>query len=192
MRHRLLKFFPGKPLDTSGQLPDGLPLHVSDGQSPAGRPYPDSRRGGRRRNRRGSVRHVSPEGIEMVMDPIGGSSFGKSYRCLGPTGRLVVYGFFRRRGAAGKTQPVARPEGAGTDAAVPSAPAHAAQRFGDRCEPGLNGRAQGAAEEPAGENFSAVFRRANSARDRQEVSPLRRLRPPTATSTRGRTSARLP
>jgi len=44
------------------------------------------------------VRRVLPEGIEMVMDPIGGSSFGKSYQCLGPTGRLVAMVFPPPRG----------------------------------------------------------------------------------------------
>jgi len=39
------------------------------------------------------VRRAAPEGIEMVMDPIGGKSFTKSYRCLGPMGRLAVFGF---------------------------------------------------------------------------------------------------
>ena len=39
------------------------------------------------------VRRVAPQGIEMVLDPIGGKSFAKSFDCLGPTGRLVVYGF---------------------------------------------------------------------------------------------------
>jgi NADPH:quinone reductase-like Zn-dependent oxidoreductase len=48
------------------------------------------------------VRRVSPKGIEMVMDPIGGRSFGKSYRRLGPTGRLVVYGFSAAVGPQGR------------------------------------------------------------------------------------------
>ncbi len=48
------------------------------------------------------VRRVAPEGIEMVMDPIGGKSFAKSYACLGATGRLVVYGFSAAAGPAGK------------------------------------------------------------------------------------------
>ena len=48
------------------------------------------------------VRRVPPEGIEMVMDPIGGSSFGKSDQCLGPTGRLVVYGFPAAAGPQGR------------------------------------------------------------------------------------------
>jgi NADPH:quinone reductase-like Zn-dependent oxidoreductase len=48
------------------------------------------------------VRGTAPEGIEMVMDPIGGKSFTKSYRCLGPTGRLVIYGFSAAAGPAGK------------------------------------------------------------------------------------------
>ncbi len=48
------------------------------------------------------VRRVAPEGIEMVMDPIGGKSFAKSYACLGPTGRLVVYGFSAAAGPEGK------------------------------------------------------------------------------------------
>jgi synaptic vesicle membrane protein VAT-1 len=39
------------------------------------------------------IRRTAPEGIEMVMDPIGGKSFTKSYRCLGPMGRLAIYGF---------------------------------------------------------------------------------------------------
>src|SRR6202041_2009945 len=38
------------------------------------------------------VRKFSPDGIEMVMDAIGGKSFANSYKCLGPTGRLVGYG----------------------------------------------------------------------------------------------------
>ena len=48
------------------------------------------------------VRRTAPEGIEMVMDPIGGKSFTKSYRCLGPTGRLVIYGFSAAAGPDGK------------------------------------------------------------------------------------------
>jgi NADPH:quinone reductase-like Zn-dependent oxidoreductase len=39
------------------------------------------------------VRKFAPDGIEMVMDPIGGRSFSRSYECLGSTGRLVIYGF---------------------------------------------------------------------------------------------------
>ncbi len=48
------------------------------------------------------VRRVAPDGIEMVMDPIGGKSFAKSYECLGPTGRLVVYGFSAAAGPEGR------------------------------------------------------------------------------------------
>ena len=48
------------------------------------------------------VRKFAPEGIEMVMDPIGGKSFARSYKCLGPTGRLVVYGFSAAAGPDGK------------------------------------------------------------------------------------------
>ena len=48
------------------------------------------------------VRRIAPTGIEMVMDPIGGRSFAKSARCLGTTGRLVVYGFSAAAGASGK------------------------------------------------------------------------------------------
>jgi synaptic vesicle membrane protein VAT-1 len=39
------------------------------------------------------LKKYAPEGIEMVMDPIGGKSFSRSYGCLGSTGRLVIYGF---------------------------------------------------------------------------------------------------
>jgi synaptic vesicle membrane protein VAT-1 len=48
------------------------------------------------------VRKYAPDGIEMVMDPIGGKSFKRSYKCLGPTGRLVVYGFSAAAGPEGK------------------------------------------------------------------------------------------
>jgi len=49
-----------------------------------------------------AVRKFAPDGIEMVMDPIGGKSFADSERCLGPTGRLVVYGFSAAAGPEGK------------------------------------------------------------------------------------------
>ncbi len=48
------------------------------------------------------VRKFAPNGIEMVMDAIGGKSFARSYKCLGPTGRLVVYGFSAAAGPDGK------------------------------------------------------------------------------------------
>jgi NADPH:quinone reductase-like Zn-dependent oxidoreductase len=50
----------------------------------------------------GVVRRIAPDGIEMVMDPIGGKSFARSYRCLGSTGRLVIYGFSTAAGPKGK------------------------------------------------------------------------------------------
>src|SRR5713226_5897067 len=50
----------------------------------------------------GAVHRAAPDGIEMVMDPIGGKSFARSYQCLGPTGRLVVYGFSAAAGPEGK------------------------------------------------------------------------------------------
>jgi NADPH:quinone reductase-like Zn-dependent oxidoreductase len=49
-----------------------------------------------------TVRKYAPEGIEMVMDPIGGRSFSRSYECLCPTGRLVIYGFSVCVGKSGK------------------------------------------------------------------------------------------
>ena len=48
------------------------------------------------------VQKFAPDGIEMVMDPIGGSSFARSAKCLGPMGRLVVYGFSAAAGGEGK------------------------------------------------------------------------------------------
>ncbi|MBI3669721.1 MAG: zinc-binding dehydrogenase [Acidobacteria bacterium] len=48
------------------------------------------------------VRRVAPDGIEMVMDPIGGKSFARSCDCLGATGRLVVYGFSAAAGPGGR------------------------------------------------------------------------------------------
>ena len=52
------------------------------------------------------VQKFAPDGIEMVMDAIGGKSFANSYKCLGPTGRLVVYGFSTAAGADGKKSAV--------------------------------------------------------------------------------------
>jgi len=49
-----------------------------------------------------AVRKFAPDGIEMAMDPIGGKSFAQSQACLGPTGRLVVYGFSVAAGSDGK------------------------------------------------------------------------------------------
>ncbi len=48
------------------------------------------------------VRRVAPEGIEMALDAVGGKSYAQSYKCLGPMGRLVVYGFSTVVGANGK------------------------------------------------------------------------------------------
>lgn len=48
------------------------------------------------------VKKFAPDGIEMVMDAIGGKSFAESERCLGATGRLVVYGFSAAAGPDGK------------------------------------------------------------------------------------------
>lgn len=49
---------------------------------------------GRREDWESAVREATRgRGVDVVLDPNGGSSWTKSYRCLAPTGRLVVYGF---------------------------------------------------------------------------------------------------
>jgi len=48
------------------------------------------------------IQKYSPHGVEMVMDAIGGKSFARSYECLAPTGRLVIYGFSAAAGPNGK------------------------------------------------------------------------------------------
>jgi synaptic vesicle membrane protein VAT-1 len=48
------------------------------------------------------VHKFAADGIEMVMDPVGGESFARSASCLGPMGRLVVYGFSAAAGPEGK------------------------------------------------------------------------------------------
>lgn len=48
------------------------------------------------------VRKFAADGIEMVMDPIGGKSWARSAECLGPMGRLIVFGFSAAAGADGK------------------------------------------------------------------------------------------
>ena len=48
------------------------------------------------------VKNFAADGIEMVMDPVGGKSFARSAQCLGPMGRLVVFGFSAAAGPDGK------------------------------------------------------------------------------------------
>ncbi|MCL4522765.1 MAG: zinc-binding dehydrogenase [Acidobacteria bacterium] len=48
------------------------------------------------------VRRAAPDGIELAFDAVGGDYFKRSQRCLGPGGRLVVYGFSAAVGADGK------------------------------------------------------------------------------------------
>jgi NADPH:quinone reductase-like Zn-dependent oxidoreductase len=48
------------------------------------------------------VRRAAPEGIEMAFDAIGGKSYLQSYKCLGPMGRLVAYGFSTVVGDSGR------------------------------------------------------------------------------------------
>jgi NADPH:quinone reductase-like Zn-dependent oxidoreductase len=38
-------------------------------------------------------RETGGHGVHVALDPIGGHSFRKSYRCLAPTGKLICYGF---------------------------------------------------------------------------------------------------
>ena len=52
------------------------------------------------------VRKYAPDGLDMVMDPIGGKSFARSFECLGPVGRLVVYGFSAAASSDGKRSPL--------------------------------------------------------------------------------------
>jgi NADPH:quinone reductase-like Zn-dependent oxidoreductase len=49
-----------------------------------------------------AVRKCAPDGVDLVMDAIGGKSFAQSFECLGPVGRLVVYGFSISAGPDGK------------------------------------------------------------------------------------------
>lgn len=39
------------------------------------------------------VRRIAPEGVDVVLDPLGGNDWRKGYRLLRAAGRLVVYGF---------------------------------------------------------------------------------------------------
>lgn len=38
-------------------------------------------------------RETGGRGVDVALDPIGGDSFRKSYRCLAPGGKLILYGF---------------------------------------------------------------------------------------------------
>jgi NADPH:quinone reductase-like Zn-dependent oxidoreductase len=48
------------------------------------------------------IEKYAPGGVDMVMDPIGGKSWERSYSCLAPNGRLVAYGFSTVAGSDGK------------------------------------------------------------------------------------------
>ena len=82
-----------------------------------------------------AVRKFAPDGIEMVMDAIGGKSFSQSYKCLGPTGRLVVYGFSAASGSSGKRNLVGGRHRFPADAALSSAEADGRQHLRHRREP---------------------------------------------------------
>lgn len=41
----------------------------------------------------GAVLALAPDGVEMVVDPVGGERVAESFRVLGPGGRLVIVGF---------------------------------------------------------------------------------------------------
>lgn len=40
-----------------------------------------------------TLRLTGGKGVNVALDPIGGESFRKSYRCLGPGGKLILFGF---------------------------------------------------------------------------------------------------
>ena len=48
------------------------------------------------------VQKFAPDGIEMVMDAVGGRSLQRSYDCLGPMGRLIIYGLSAAAGSGQK------------------------------------------------------------------------------------------
>jgi synaptic vesicle membrane protein VAT-1 len=54
----------------------------------------------------GVIGKYAPDGVEMVMDAIGGKSWSRSFECLGPVGRLVVYGFSAAVASDGKRNPM--------------------------------------------------------------------------------------
>ena len=81
-----------------------------------------------------AVHKFAPDGIEMVMDAIGGKSFSRSYQCLGPTGRLVIYGFSAAAGAKRKRNWLRGLTALLADAALSSAEADEPEHLRDRRE----------------------------------------------------------
>ena len=106
------------------------------------------------------VRKFAPDGIEMVMDAIGGKSFGNSYKCLGPTGRLVVYGFSAAAGPDGKKNRDSRREGSVANAAISSPEADGRQYFRDWRESGKQWRREARCCAASWMKFSNCTRRA--------------------------------
>ena len=81
------------------------------------------------------VQKYAPDGVEMVMDPIGGKSFSRSFKCLGPVGRLVVYGFSAGASSDGKRSPLRLARAYLANSALSSAEADGEKRGRDRREP---------------------------------------------------------
>ena len=127
------------------------------------------------------VRKFAPDGIEMVMDPIGGKSFARSCKCLGSTGRLVVYGFSAAAGPDGKRSLCGATDGACADAAISSAEADGEKYLRDRRESGAHANARCAAARRNGRNLPHVCGRQNQTRDRR--SRFRSPKPPPPTDT---------
>lgn len=48
------------------------------------------------------VRRTSPTGVDMVLDPLGGTATKKNYDLLAPQGRLMVFGFSRAASSGGR------------------------------------------------------------------------------------------
>ncbi len=121
------------------------------------------------------VRKYAPDGIEMVMDPIGGKSFSRSYQCVGPGGRLVVYGFSAAVGPEGKPSLVGRPARAGRNAVVQPAQADGTEYYRHRRASGTVALPRRAAAKRTRRNIRHALRGHNQAGDRQEI-PARRGR----------------
>ena len=125
-----------------------------------------------------AVRKFAPDGIEMVMDPIGGKSFARSYQVPRVHRAPGDLRFLRCRRVRKESEALGAADGAAANAAISSAETDGRECFHHRREPHALAVPRRAAAKRNGGNFPHVRRRSDQARDRKIVSARRRRRSP--------------
>ena len=140
-------------------------------------------------SRRCAASPASKEPLDLVMDAIGGKSFGKSFSLLRPGGRLVCFGASAVITGERRSIPQAL-KTHGPHAALPPDAADVGVQGGDRAEHAHAVGRPGIARRVRSSPCASGSRRASSGPVVAEAFPLEEGPPPTATSPSARTWAR--